>query len=193
MGGIKLTTNQLKFKETMPSRIKPYTVKISPALYKPAEAEFKRMLGYFYEPCDSMWASPLVVASKTTTPFIRFCVNMRKVNQYIEYGHQPIPNVSATLQSLLPYKYFMNIDLKSAFHQILLDTDTSQRLSVQTLWGQYRPKFLPEVVNAATGVLQIAMQNIFGHLGDWCYLLFDNVLLGGTSYQDCYSKIHQFL
>ena len=44
-----------------------------------------------------------------------------------------------------------------------------------------------------TGILQKAMQDIFGHLGDWCYLLFDNVLLGGTSYQDCYDKIHKFL
>ena len=64
---------------------------------------------------------------------------------------------------------------------------------MQTPWGQYRPKFLPEGVNAATGILQKAMQDIFGDLGDWCYLLFDNVLLGGTSYKDCYEKLAIFL
>ena len=86
----------------MPARIKPYATKIPPALVQPARAEFERMLGYFYEASDSPWASPLVVASKATAPFIRLCVNMRKVNQYIEFGHQPIPNVQSTLQSLLP-------------------------------------------------------------------------------------------
>ena len=191
--GLKLPPTTLKFRETMPARIKPYATKIPPALVQPARAEFERMLGYFYEASDSPWASPLVVASKATAPFIRLCVNMRKVNQYIEFGHQPIPNVQSTLQSLLPYKYFIDLDLRSAFHQILLDFDTSQRLSVQTPWGQYRPKFLPEGVNAATGILQKAMQDIFGDLGDWCYLLFDNVLLGGTSYKDCYEKLAIFL
>jgi hypothetical protein len=47
----------------------------------------------------------------------------------------------------------MDIDLKSAVHQTLLDIDTLQRLSVQTPWGEDRPKFLPEGVDAATGFL----------------------------------------
>ena len=85
--GLKLPPTTLKFRDTMPPRIKPYASKIPPALVQPARAEFEHMLGYFYEASDSPWASPLVIASKTTAPFIRLCVNMRKVNQYIEFGH----------------------------------------------------------------------------------------------------------
>ena len=45
--------------------------------------------------------------------------------------------MQSTLQSLHPYKYFIDLDLRSASHQLLLDYDTSQRLSVQPARAEF--------------------------------------------------------
>lgn len=78
------------------------------------------MLGYFFEESDSPWASPLTVAPKATEPFIQLCINLVKINKYIEYGHHPILRVKQTLEQLQPYKYYLDIDGKDMFHQIRL-------------------------------------------------------------------------
>lgn len=191
--GLSLPEIIVTFKDSLPERLKPYTPRIPEHLKKHSEKEFKRMLEYFYIPCDSPWASPLTVAPKATEPFIRLCVNLRKINSYVEFGHFPIPNVKGTLHSLLPYKYFMDIDLKSSFHQMKLSEDASMKLSVQTPWGQYRPLFVPEGLCQASQNLQECMSQMFGGLGDWCHILFDNILIGADTHADMLEKLEKFL
>jgi hypothetical protein len=120
-------------------------------------------------------------------------VNLKRINEYIEFGHYPIPNVQGTLASLLPYVFFMDLDLSHSFYQLKLSKETSEKLSVQTPWGQYEPMYLPEGCAPATAALQQAMDDIFGDLGPWCHLLFDNILIGGVTPQDCYEKLSLFL
>jgi hypothetical protein len=76
---------------------------------------------------------------------------------------------------------------------LLISKQTSEKLSVQTPWGQFEPIFLPEGCSPATAALQQCMDDKFGDLGDWCYILFDNILIGGNSYKDCYDKLSLFL
>ena len=191
--GLRVADIIVKFKETLPDRLKPYTPRIPEHLKVHSEKEMKRMLEYFYEKCDSPWASPLTVAPKASDPYIRLCVNLRKINSYVDFGHFPIPNVKGTLDKLIKYKYFCEFDLKSSFHQLPLDYDSSMKLSVQTPWGQFRPKFVPEGLCQASQNLQEVMESMFGDLGDWCILLFDNVLIGGVSHEDIEQKMALFL
>ena len=191
--GLNLPEILIKFKDTLPSRLKPYTPRIPQQLLGHSEKEFKRMLEYFYVKCDSPWASPLTVAPKATEPFIRLCVNLRKINSYVDFGHFPIPNVKGTLESLLPYKFFCDIDLKSSFHQIPLSKESSEKLSVSTPWGQFRPKFVPEGLCQASQNLQECMTDMFGGMGDWCSLLFDNILIGGKTEAEMVENLGKFL
>jgi hypothetical protein len=59
------------------------------------------------------------------------------------------------------FMYFIDIDLTNAFHEIILGLRTSQNLSVATPWGLKRPKFLPEGVAPASGILQRMVTSIF--------------------------------
>ena len=71
----------------------------------------------------------------------------------------------------------MDLDLANSFHQIPISQEFSDILSVQTPWGLYRPKFLPEGVGPASGALQYIVREIFKEYEDWTVVIFDNFLI----------------
>lgn len=180
---------KLNFREGMPQSMKPRARPINPKLYEHAHKEFNRLLKYFYVPCNSPIASCLVIAPKATAPFIRFCGDYVLVNKWIITGHYPIPDVGKHLAKISSYSVFVDLDWTNSFHQFALDTETSEKLSIQTPWGQVRPLFLPEGVPPASGFLQQMVDDIFGDFSDWCIAIFDNLLVLATDYDDAYRKL----
>ena len=57
---------RLRWKDTLPERMKPKARPINPKLWEASEKEFHRLCGYFYGKSRSPWASCLVVAPKAT-------------------------------------------------------------------------------------------------------------------------------
>jgi hypothetical protein len=131
----------------MPKHMKPPARPVNPRIYEPAKKEFERMLTYFYVKSNSPVASPLVVAPKATKPFIRICGDYREVNKYLKMPQHTIPNVKHELEKCRRFKYYIDLDATNAFHQIKLSEETSELLSVQTVWGLVRPIFMPEDVH----------------------------------------------
>ena len=84
--GIADVIVDLKWKSSPPRRKLPPRA-INPKLLDVAKVEFDRLLNYMYVYCDSEVVSPLVIAPKATTPFVRFCGGYVDVNKYIEVGH----------------------------------------------------------------------------------------------------------
>ena len=183
----------LKFRSDMPERYKPPTRHVNPRLFEAAEKEFNRLCGYFYEPSRSPWASPIVLAPKATKPFIRYCGDYSWLNKYLDVQHYPIPNVRHELDRIINYKYYIDIDLTNAFHQIRLAEDTRKYLSVQTPWGQYQPKFMPEGIGPGSFVLQETVRQIFAEFTDWAIVIFDNALLLCEDFEDAYTKFEKFI
>jgi hypothetical protein len=83
------------------------------------------------------------------------------------------------LERIAKHKVFLDIDMTNSFHQIKVTAATSERLSVQTPWGQFQPKFVPEGIGPASFLLQEIVMNIFGDL-EWAIVIFDNMLTGGS-------------
>ena len=179
---------KLKFREGMPTKLKPKARPVNPKLYETAKHEFDRLMKYFYRPSKSAVASCLVVAPKATKPFIRFCGDYVLINKYIMTQHHPIPNVQQSLEKIILYKIFLDFDWANSFHQFLLHPETSEMLSIQTPWGQVEPMFMPEGIPPASAELQAAADDIFGEFGDWCIAIFDNLLVLATDYEDAYRK-----
>jgi len=180
--------------EGLPAFMKPAARPINPKLYQNAKTEFERLKTYFYVPCNSPIASPLVVAPKATTPFIRLCGDYVKVNRFIAKSNTPIPHVIRTiLDRIGNHHIFLDIDMTNSFHQFPLAELTSHRLSIQTPWEQVRPLFLPEGVPVASGHLQKVMSAIFADFWEWCIVIYDNILILCNSYADAYTKLDLFL
>ena len=179
---------ELKFKEGFPESMKPRARPVNPKLYEHAHKEFKRLLQYFYVPSSSPVASCLVIAPKATAPFIRFCGDYVAINKFIEVPHQLIPHVQRSLEKIMKYKIFVDLDMINSFHQIKLADLTSSRLSVQTPWGQVQPLCLPEGVGPASHVLQTIVAEIFADFLEWMIVIFDNFLILAHDFADAYRK-----
>ena len=183
---------ELTFKGEIP-KMKPAARPVNPRLFDNAKKEFDRLFTYMYVPSNSDVASPLVIAPKATKPFIRFCGDYTKINKFIMTGHFSIPNVIHEIQKLIRFKVFLDIDMKTSFHQLTLSETTSEVMSIQTPWGQVRPLFLQEGVGPASGILQKTVQSIFIDFDSWMIVIFDNFLILATDYQDAYAKLELFI
>jgi RNase H-like domain found in reverse transcriptase len=179
----------IQFSDLLPKSLRPKARPINPKLYDNAEKEFKRLKNYFYVDSDSSIASCLVMAPKSTAPFIRFCGDYITINKYINIGHYYIPNVQHSLNKASGFSFFIDLDWTNSFHQVLLSLETSMRLSVQTPWGLVRPLFLPEGVGPASGILQKCVMDIFSDFDSWTIAIFDNLLILAHSYTDAYEKL----
>ena len=191
--GIKMKPWHIETKENLPAEMVPKRYWINPNLLDNAKTEVERLSSYFLEKSYSSRCSPMVVAPKATTPFIRICGDYRKVNEYIKFFQAYIPNVQIELQKISKFKFFIDVDLANAFHQIPIDEESSELLSIMTPWGAYKPKFLPEGINVAPGILQSVVQSIFKECAEWLLVIFDNLLILGDSYEDLYEKMEKVL
>ena len=183
----------LEFNKDMPTYMKPKARPVNPRLFQHAKTEFDRLLLYLYEISTSNIASCLVIAPKATAPFIRFCGDYAWLNKFINIGHYPIPHVFRNLEKICKFKIFLDFDMANSFHQIRLSKHTSAMLSVQTPWGQVQPKFLPEGVGPASGILQKIVHDIFDDFDEWTIRIFDNLLILAHDYDDAYKKTVLFV
>ena len=180
---------RLEVKPGLPEFMKAHTRPVRAALYHDAKKEFDRMKTYFYTVSTSPIACPLVVAPKATTPFIRLCGDYRPINAFITIPQEPIPHVQQSLSKAAGWNIFIDLDMTNSFHQIPIDDFSSNLLSVSTPWGLYRPKFLPEGVGPASGILQSIVRRVFADFDDWTIVIFDNFLILASDYTDAYNKL----
>ena len=184
---------ELQWKDTFPESHPVRARPINKALWETARLEFERLCKYIYRASTSPYASPLVVASKNTKPFIRFCGDYRWVNMHVQSPQAYIPRVQYEIEKLMRFKIWLDIDLTNAFHQFKLAPETSRRLAIQTPWGLVEPAFLPEGVAPAMAHLQMAMTKIFEPLQEFACVIFDNILIGAYDEKDACKKFKQFL
>ena len=187
--GVKMSPYHLEVKPGLPEHLKARPRPIREALYKDAKLEFDRMSTYFYEKSNSPIASPLVVAPKATPPYIRLCGDYRPINPYVCIPQEPIPHVQQSLAKAAGWNVFADIDMTNSFHQLPIDEASSNLLSIVTPWGLYRPKFLPEGVGPASGILQSVVRRVFADLEDWIIVIFDNFLILASDYPDVLRKL----
>ena len=191
--GIKVEPAVLHTIGSIPKEMQVRARPIRKELYAHAKKEFERLAAYFYEPSSSSIASPLVIAPKATAPFIRFCGDYREVNKFIKIPQQPIPIVKHELMKAASFKVYVDLDMANSFHQIPLSEEFSNLLSVQTPWGLVKPKFLPEGVGPASGLLQHIVRQVFTGFEDWTIVIFDNFLILADDYEDAYRKFDEVL
>ena len=77
-----------------------------------------------------------------------------------------------------------------SFPPISLAVRTSNVLSVQTPWGLVRPRYLPEGVGPASGVLQRTVMQIFEDYQEFMITIFDNLLVLCHDYTDEERKLN---
>ena len=94
------------------------------------------------EPCQSSWASPVVLVTKKDGS-TRFCMDYRKVNEVTRKDAYPLPRIDDTLNVLRGSQYFSTLDLYSGYWQVKMDSKDIDKTAFVTRQGLFRFTVMP--------------------------------------------------
>lgn len=127
--------------EIKPKKIPAY--KYSPKVEQEVDKEVERLLRMdAIEECVSDFVNPILPVKKANGSW-RLCLDARRLNQMSKRDEYPFPNMVSILERLEKSNYFSIIDLKDAYHQVVLEEKSRDYTAFRTNKGLYRYKTMP--------------------------------------------------
>lgn len=114
-------------------------------------------------PSRSPYASPIVLVKKKTGEY-RMCVDYRGLNRLTVRDNFPLPLIEDCLEYLEGKRCFSIMDLKSGFHQVMVDEDSVKYTSFVTPHGQYEYTRMPFGLKNGPAVFQRFITSILDDL-----------------------------
>ena len=145
------TTNIVEHEKVVtpsqPVRSRQYPAPYS--LKKNIKQEIENMIKLdIIEPCNSTYASPVVMVSKSDGTY-RFCCNFCKLNSITVSDAEPIGNQEEIFSKMAQSKYFTKIDLSTGYCQIKMKKSSQPLTTVITSEGLFSFKKMPfELINS---------------------------------------------
>lgn len=156
-------------------------IAVEPIVEKKLDEALKRgIIEKVTEP--SAWISPIVIAYKSSGD-IRICIDMRRANVAILRENYPIPTFDSFMTKLRNANYFSRLDLKDAYHQLELHTDSRPITTFITHKGLHRYLRLMFGITSAPEIFQKIMEQILAPCQNSLNFL-DDIIVFGTDEQE---------
>ena len=133
------------------------------------------------EPSNSPWRAQVVVTKEEENHKKRLVVDYSQtINQYTELDAYPVPRMDDFINKIAKYKVFTAIDLKSAYHQIPLNTDDRPLTAFEAEGGLWQFTRLPPGVTNGGSCFQRCINNFIEseQIPD-TFAYFDNIYVCG--------------
>ncbi|BHF62060.1 hypothetical protein SprV_0100504100 [Sparganum proliferum] len=158
------------------ARTVPYAVapKVEEELDRLQKADIIEPLQY------SEWAAPIVPVLKSDGS-VRICGDYKlTINSATKLNPYPLPRIEDLYASLAGGHQFTTLDLKHAYNQVVLNTESRDATTINTHRGLFRYKRLPFGVSSAPGLFQCLIDNLVKDIPHVCAYL-DDILVTGPS------------
>jgi hypothetical protein len=140
---------------------------------------------------SSPFASPALLVKKKKGDW-RLCVDYRKLNAYTIKNKYPLPIIEELFEELHGAQWFTTLDLKSGFHQILVQPEDQYKTAFQTHHGHFEYKVMPYGLTGAPATFQAIMNYILAPLLRKCVVVFvDDILIYNKNYSDHLEHVAQ--
>ena len=175
---IKVTHEATPFAITVPRQV-PIPLR------KETERELQRMerngeISRVEDPTE--WCAPMVVTPKSNGK-VRVCVDLTKLNQFVQRENHPLPTTATTFANLAGARYFTKLDANSGFWQIKLSERSKPLTTFITPWGRYCFNVLPFGISSGSEKFQKCMCQILEGL-DGVECNIDDVLVHGATQEE---------
>ena len=126
----------------------------------------------------NLWASTVVLVWKKDGG-LRFCIDLRKLNNWTVKDAYFLPQIDKTLDSLQGSQWFSSLDLKSGYWQVKMHEE-NKPLTAFTMGqlGFYEGKRMPFRLTNAPALFQRLMETCLGDLNlHWCIIYLDDIVI----------------
>jgi len=131
----------------------------------------------FIQPSSSPWGSSVLFAAKKDGGW-RLCIDYRALNKATIKNAYPLPRIDDIFDQLRHAKYFTEIDLRSGYHQIRLDTASRPLTAFRTKYGFYEFTVVPFGLTNAPAVFMNLMNDVFQeYLDKFICVYLDDILV----------------
>ena len=129
------------------------------------------------EPASSEWAANVVLVKKKTGE-LRFCTEYRKINEATKKDAYPLPRIDECLDAMSGARWFSTFDLRSGYHQVLLDRISSDKTTFVSREGTFRFKVMPFELCNTPPTLQRLMDFVMSGLKlEICLVYLDDIIV----------------
>ena len=166
-------------KITDPQPFKEHYRRIPPHLYEEVKAHLQEMVEVgAIRKSFSPWASAVVLVRKKDGG-LRFCIDLRKLNNRTVKDGYSLPRVEDTLDCLHGAVWFSTLDLKSGYWQVELEEE-AKPLTAFTVGplGFWECEHMPFCLTNAPATFQRLMESCLSELHlNWCIIYLDDIIV----------------
>ena len=133
---------------------------------------------------DSAWgANPVIVKKKDGTP--RVCIDFRALNDVTCKDSYPLPRTVEVLNELGKARWFIKVDLKSGYWQIVLDPKDRHKTAFCTRDGLFEFIVMPFGLTAAPATFQRLMDTVLaGLLWRNVMVYLDDIIIYNVTWEE---------
>ncbi|CAB3989970.1 Transposon Tf2-9 poly, partial [Paramuricea clavata] len=138
-------------------------------------------------------AAPIVTVGKKDGDEVRVCGDFSVIyNACAEVETYPMPKIEDMHSALRGCQVFSVLDLKQAYHQIPISTESQKYLTINTHLGLFAFKRLPNGIHSGPAIFQRIMDGLLADIPKAVSRL-DDILIAGTDYDDHLNNLSQVL
>ncbi|KAK2719307.1 hypothetical protein QYM36_004954 [Artemia franciscana] len=146
------------------------------------EAELKRMeeqgiIEKVSKPTD--WVNSMVAVEKKDGS-LRICIDPVDLNKSIRRPFYPIPSLEDVTSRLHGVKYLSKLDARSGYWSLVLDDESADLTTFNTIFGRYRFKRMPFGIISAQDEFQRRMEEALEGLDGFAVIIDDLLVFGST-------------
>ena len=126
---------------------------------------------------NSSAGAPILLVKKPDGSF-RLCVDYHALNKVTVNNRYPLPLMTELRERLNTAKVFTKLDLKNAYHLVLMAEEDEEKTAFRTRFGLYHWRVMPFGLCNAPATFQSMMDNMFHDLLDNGVIVYlDDILI----------------